>query len=201
MFGGPWLGVIVFVLIAVGLGWGVAKFFQAVNDVQPSMTDGVLRDNIDPDAIYTLKTDLLLGYTANGTPTLFPSRDDLPRHAYGRRAVPTIAQALAMDAEQLAQRDLAGVVARSTPVRFVELVRDPGNQQTPVMLMVEVLQGPHASPTPVLGMHLESADTDEATGAKRYPPREDLFAPVQSPAQAMEDTDDAPEQPRQPALD
>lgn len=187
MFGGPWLGIAVFVLVAVGLGWGVHWFFKQARLADTTNTTGTQQTRamqaFDPDSVYLLKQDLLLGYTANGLPTLFPARDELPAHAYGRRSVPTIQQARAMTPDQLKQRDLKGVVVPGTPVRFVELIDDPDNAQTRILLQAVILQGPHAHPRPVLGMHLESADTDEATGAKRYAPREDLFTPVQSPTE------------------
>lgn len=184
MFGGPWLGVIVFVVIAIGLGWGVQWFFKQAGQASDTQKSRQANDSaaadIDPEQIHIVQRDLLLGYTANGTPTLFPARDDLPTHAYGRRSIPTIKQARAMTRAQLKERDLAGVVVRSTPVRFVELVEDPTNAHTRVLFKLEIIEGPYAGPTPVLGMHLETADTDQATGAKAYTPREDLFTRVQS---------------------
>jgi|GEM_PF-2374873 len=193
MFGGPWLGVIAFVVIAIGLGWGVAWFFsqaqQAADDLKPDLTDEdpTAQHGFDPDVVYLTKRDLLLGYTADGRKTLFPAKGDLPRHAYGRRSAPTLKDVKSWTTDERNERDLIGIVEAGTPVRFVEVIEDPGNGQTKILLLVELIFGPYASRAPVLGMHLESADSGEEGGPTRLAPRPDLFEsaePVAGPVQS-----------------
>ena len=185
MFGGPWLGLLVFVFIAIALGWGFSKLFQGMlEQTTQQLGAGELDHSFEPDTIYTLRQDLVLGYTSNGVQTLFPDRDALPRNAPGRRSMPSADEVRGMTTEELKARDLRGVVERSTRVRFVEVIDDRDNAQTRVLVKVELLDGPYASPTPVLGMHLESADTDEETEATRYLPRADLFEPAPGPVQS-----------------
>lgn len=187
MLGGPWLGVIAFVVVAVALGWGLISLFNMqLGQATHTMSMEELEHGFDPDVVYALKRDLLLGYTADGREVLFPGKNDLPQHAPGRRSSATIAD---YKANPSAFPDLIGVIERTTRVRFVEVIDDRDNPQTRVLLRVELIDGPFARARPVLGMHLESADTDPDTGEKRYVPRPDLFqpvgpapGPVQSPA-------------------
>ena len=183
MVGGPWLGVAVFLIIAVGLGWGLTKLFQSqLSQASQSLNEAELNHGFDPDTVYTLKRPLILGYLSDGRKTLFPAREDLPVNAPGRRSAARIAE-LRGSIDNFP--DLIGVVNEQTRVRFVEVIDDRDNPQTRVMVMVRLLDGPYAQRAPVLGMHLESADTVEggAEATTRYVPRPDLFqprAPVQS---------------------
>lgn len=180
MFGGPWLGVVAFIVVAIGLGWGLAAIFgQMLDQTSQTLSMQELDHGFDPDQTFVLKHDMLLGYQANGTPVLVPGRNDLPRYAPGRKQFPTIAQYQASTDPKADYPDLRGVVERKTRVRFVDVTDDRNNAQTRVLVRVELLTGPYAAKTPVLGLHLESADTDEETGAKRYVPHPDLFEPVE----------------------
>ena len=184
MFGGPWLGVIAFLVIAIGLGWGIAWFFsqaqQAADDLKPDLTDEdpTADHGFDPDTVFVVKRDLLFGYTSDGRKTIFPAKADLPRHAYGRRSAPTLEDVKSWTPQERNQRDLIGIVEAGTPVRFVEVIEDPGNGQTPILLLVEFVAGPYASRAPVLGMHLESTDSGEEDGPAVLGPRPDLFEPA-----------------------
>ena len=188
MFGGPWLGVIAFVVVAVALGWGLISLLNAqLTHARHTLSQAELDHGFDPDIVYTLKHDLLLGYLADGRKTLLPGKDDLPRTAPGRHSAATISD-FREHPEKYA--DLIGVVERNSKVRFVEVIDDRDNPQTRVLVMVEIIDGRYAQTRPVLGMHLESADIDKETGLKRYVPRGDLFekvptkaSTVQSPAQ------------------
>jgi len=185
MLGGPWIGVAVFILIAIGMGWGITQLFKAMSDLKSDMAQqpgDELHHDFDPDRVYLTQRELLLGYTSNGTPTLFPTREDLPANAYGRRSVPTTDEIRAMSAEELEKHDLIGIVERNTPVKFTEVIEDPDNQQARLLLKVQIVDGPYAKAKPVLGMYLEMADTHSQTGLAHYAPRGDLFAPVQSDA-------------------
>ncbi len=185
MIGGPWLGAALFLVIAVGLGWGLTKLFRSqLSAATQSLNEAELDHGFDPDAVYTLKRPLILGYLSDGRKALFPAREDLPANAPGRRSAARIAE-LRESIDNFP--DLIGVVDEQTPVRFVEVIDDRDNPQTRVLVMVRLLDGPYAQRTPVVGMHLESADTveGETEATARYVPRSDLFqarAPVQSPA-------------------
>jgi len=177
MIGGPWLGVLAFVVVAIGLGWGLISLFNMqLGQATHTMSQDEIAHGFEPNVVYTLKRDLLLGYTADGREVLFPGKNDLPRHAPGRRSSATIA---AYRDNPSAFPDLIGVAERNTRVRFVEVIDDRDNPQTRVLLRVELIDGPLARARPVLGMHLESADTDPDTGEKRYVPRPDLFQPAE----------------------
>ena len=188
MFGGPWLGLIVFIVIAIALGWGVTKFFQAAGDAMQSV-DAFEGHGFDPEVVYTLKRDLLIGVNSEGQrKVLFPARDDLPVRAFNRLAVPTIEQARAMSPDELLQADLIGVVEANTRVRFVDLYIKPAGSDRGADVMVELMDGPYAGLDDVLGMHLESADTIQETGAKRYVPRTDLFEKVDTAGEQVQST-------------
>lgn len=188
MFGGPWLGVLVFVVIAIGLGWGLISLLQSGLDLSSqTLNAGELDHGFDPDTVYIVKKDLLLGYTADGRKTLLPGKADLPRGVPGRRSAATVAGLRDRPGDF---PDLIGVVEHTTRVKFIDVIDDHDNPQTRILVMVKLLDGPYASVTPVVGMHLESADTVEGSEAKRYLPRPDLFepvnpepGPVQSPAE------------------
>jgi len=181
MFGGPWLGVIIFIVIAVGLGWGLTKLFQGMADqTRQTLASEQLAHGFDSAKRYTLKHDLLLGVRAGGDIALVPFKDDLPRHAPGRYTWPA-AEQYAEDTEAYnTSHSLIGVVRAGTQVQFVEVIDDMDNPQTRILVMTRLLTGPYARQTAVLGMHLESADTDEQTGATRYVPREDLFEVIKT---------------------
>ncbi|MEO0475036.1 MAG: hypothetical protein AAF085_03550 [Planctomycetota bacterium] len=178
MLGGPWLGVLVFIVIAIGLGWGVMKFFETAGDMAQSF-DEFAGHGFDAQHVYTLERDLLIGYTADDRPVLFPSKEDLPRQAYGRKAAQTIEEVRSMSAEELKKADLIGVVERGTRVRFVDLHIRPIGSDRGADVMVELRDGPYASRATVVGMYLESADRDEQTGKTRFVPRADLFEPAE----------------------
>ncbi len=176
MFGGPWLGVLVFVVIAIAMGWGVSRLFHAMGQVSAERDShgDSQHDAFDPEEVFVLQRDLLLGYLADGRVTLLPARDDLPAHAPGRKRMPTLEQ---FRDQPSAYPDLIGIVQRDTRVRFVEVIQDPDNPQTSLLVLVRIIDGPYAQKQPVLGMHLESADRDQQTGRTRYRPRNDLFTP------------------------
>lgn len=181
MFGGPLLGVAVFIIIAVALGWGLIKLLQMqLDQATHALGQDEQQSGFDPEAVYTLKRDLLLGYLSDGRVVLFPGRDDLPEDAPRRRSAPRIADVRDRPGDF---PDLIGIVEHNTRVRFVEVIEDLGNAQTHVLLRVELVDGPHATRSrPVLGMHLESVDTPEAGKPTRLIPRPDLFEAVQSQA-------------------
>lgn len=186
MIGGPWLGIAVFVVIAIGLGWGVHWFFeqaQSASDFSTSTEqriDDKPKHDFDPDTVYQLKQPLLVGFTSDGRIALLPARDELPRHAPNRRAMPTIQEVRGWDDQKLKQNDLIGIAQRHTRVRFTDALLDPDNMQTRFLVLVQALDGRFEGLQPMLGMHLETADTDKETGDRRYVPRDDLFEPVQS---------------------
>ena len=176
MFGGPWLGVLAFILIAVGLGWGLTKLFQGMSDQTRQSLDAEQLDHgFDPDVAYTLKHDLLIGVRTGGDAVLVPFKDEMPRNTPGRYTWPTRDQYSADPEAYRKSHDLVGIVEAGTRVQFVEVIEDHDNSQTHILVMTRLLTGPYAQKTPVLGMHLESADTDDETGATRYVPRLDLF--------------------------
>ena len=196
MFGGPFLGVFVFIVIAIGLGWGLISLFQGMVDHTAEVVDqSELDHGFDPDVAYVLKHDLVLGLRAGGDVVLVPFKNDLPRDAPGRYTWPTAQQYADNPSGYMASHGLTGIVKAGTAVRFVEVIDDRDNQQTRILVLTRLLNGPYARKTPVLGMHLESVDSDaEAT---RYVPRADLFVrveietgPVQS--QAPPPTDESP---------
>lgn len=177
MIGGPWLGVTVFVLIAIGLGWGLIQLFeQMVDQTTQTLSKAEFDHGFDPEVVYTLKRDLLVGYLADGRQTLLPGKEDLPRGVPGRRSAATL-EAFRKSPDDYP--DLIGIVERKTRVRFVEVVDDRDNPQTRVLVMVRLLDGPYARQRPVVGLHLESADTPEGSEKPRYIPRPDLFEPVE----------------------
>lgn len=190
MFGGPWLGVLVFIVIAIGLGWVLTKLFQGMTDqTRQTLAYEALDHAFDATRPYTLLQDMVLGMRAGGDVALVPFKDDLPREAPGRYTWPTAQQYAEDPAAYQASHALIGVVQAGTAVQFVEVIDDRDNAQTRVLVMTRLLSGPHARKTPVLGMHLESAQTDAASDATRYVPRADLFeiveaagSPVQSDA-------------------
>lgn len=179
MLGGPWLGVLVFVVIAIGLGWGIAQVFKAAGNVMQEV-DEFHGHGFDPEAFYTLKRELLLGYSADGRKVLFPGRDALPLDAYGRSSVPTIEEAMAMTADELKQADLIGVVKPGTRVRFVDLHVQPTGSDRGADVLVTLPEGALPTSQPVLGMYLESADKEAEK--VRYEPRADLFEIVEDDA-------------------
>jgi len=186
MFGGPWLGVIVFIVIAIGLGWGLISVLQQQLDhAAQTASQAELDHAFDPGAAYLLKQDLMLGYLADGRIALLPGRDELPPDTPGKRSTASIDE---LRASPENYPDLIGVVEAGTKVQFVEVIDDRGNPQTRILVMTRLVSGTYARDTPVLGMHLESTDTDVETGDTRYMPRSDLFemietkaTPVQSP--------------------
>lgn len=185
MIGGPWLGVAVFVVIAVGLGWGLTQILQAMlAQTAQTFNQADFDHGFDPDQPYLTTQPLLLGYFADGRVMLLPGKKNLPPDAPGRF------KAAAIDDYRDnpdAYRDLIAIVEPGTALRFTEVIDDRNNAQSRILVKVELLTGPHASKTPLLGLHLESADINPQTDAPRYAPRDDLFtpaapAPVQSPA-------------------
>lgn len=179
MFGGPLLGVAAFLIIAVGIGWGLTKMFQGMLD-QTAQT--LQADELDhgfaPDTVYLTQKELFLGKRSGNDTVLLPAKEDLPPHTPNRGFIPTTAQYRKSSNPQADYPDLLGIVERNTPVRFVQVIDDRNNAQTRLLVMVQIIDGPFAQADPVLGMHLESADTDAQTGERRYVPHPDLFAPV-----------------------
>jgi len=195
MFGGPMLGVAAFLVVAILLGWGLISLLQGrLNASRQTLDQSEFAHGFDPETVYLTQHAMLLGYSSEMMPTLVPGKEDLPRDAKGRRAWPTIQQ---YRDDPGSYPDLEGVVERHTRVQFVEVIDDPTNGQTRILVMVRLLDGPYAGPTTIRGMYLESADIDAESGQRRYMPREELFvpvnpppSPVQSPAQTNDPNDD-----------
>lgn len=176
MFGGPWLGVLVFIVIAIGLGWGLTKLLQGMTEQTRQTLDAEqLIHGFDPDVAYVLKHDLLLGVRTGGDVVIVPFKDDMPRSAPGRYSWPTAKQYADDPGGHNETHDLVGIVEAGTKLQFVEVIEDIDNPQTRIFVRTRLLSGRYARKTPVLGMHLESADIDDETGATRYVPRADLF--------------------------
>jgi len=196
MFGGPWLGVLAFLVVAIALGWGLTKLFQSMLDqTAQTLSADELDHGFDPDAIYLTRRGLLIGRRSFGDRVLAPGKEELPPNAPGRHHWPTIGQYRASARPREDYPDLLGLIERGTRVRLVEVIDDRDNAQTRLLVKVRVLDGPFASEKPVLGMYLESADTEEDTGQTRYEPRADLFErlrPASPPVESPET--DAPEQ-------
>lgn len=176
MFGGPLLGVAVFLAIAVGIGWGLTKLFQSMLDqtVQTLETQ-TLDHGFNPDTVYLTQKEMLIGRRSYGDLVIAPGKEDLPPNAPSRHYWPTTQQYRASADPGKDYPDLVGLIERNTPVRFVEVIDDRDNAQTRVLVKVQVLDGPFAQAQPVLGMYLESADKDPESGEERYDPRADLF--------------------------
>lgn len=176
MLGGPWLAVVVFIVIAIGLGWGLISLLQQQLAGDRQRIDiGQFDHGFDPDAVYTLKRDMIVGYLADGRIVLLPERDDLPSGTPGRRSAASV-EDLRNNPDDFP--DLAGVVQAGTAVRFTQVIDDRANPQTRILVLTELLNGPYARKDPILGMHLESVSRDEASGVRRYEPRDDLFEPI-----------------------
>ncbi|MFK7788577.1 MAG: hypothetical protein AB8C95_03645 [Phycisphaeraceae bacterium] len=178
MLGGPWLAVVVFIVVAIGMGWGLITLLQQqiTGDRQRSET-GQFEHDFDPDIDYELKRDMIIGYLADGRVVLLPGRNDLPSGTPGKRSAASVEE-LRSNPEDFP--DLAGIVDAGTKLQFVEFIDDQANPQTRILVLTRLITGPYARKTPVLGMHLESVDTDEQTGEKRYVPRADLFGIVEA---------------------
>lgn len=191
MFGGPFLGVLVFIVIAIGLGWGLISLFQGMVDhTAQDISQGEFDHGFDPDVAYVLQRDLVLGYLADGRIVLLPGREDLPPGTPGKRSAVSIDELRNSPADH---PEHIGIVTASTAVRFIEVIDDRDNQQTRVLVMTRLLNGPYARKTPVLGMHLESVDS-ESEGT-RYVPRADLFVRVEvetGEVQSQTPTDESP---------
>lgn len=181
MFGGPWLGVLVFIVIAIGLGWGLTKLFQGMTAQTRQVLDAEQLDHdFDPNVAYRIKRDLLVGMRAGGDPVLVPFKEDMPRGVPGRYTWPTSEQYAEEPDAYNDSHDLIGIVEAGTQIQFVEVIEDIDNPQTRLLVKTRLLTGRHARKVPVLGMHLESADTDVETGSTRYVPRRDLFERVEA---------------------
>ena len=188
MIGAPWLGLIVFVLIAIALGWGLTQVFKGMADqTRQSLHSDTFAQDFDPARIYILQTDMLLGIRAKGDVVLVPFKDEMPVGVQGRYTWPTRQQYIAQPEAYNESHDLVGIIEAGTHVRFDEVIEDDLNPQTRVLVMTYVLTGPYKRKAPVLGMYLESVDRDDESGATRYKPRADLFeifkaqdGPVQS---------------------
>lgn len=181
MFGGPWLGVLVFVVIAIALGWGLTKLLQGMTaHTTQTLNQAELDHGFDPEQVYLTQEDLLIGKRSYGDLIIAPGKEYLPPFAPGRRHWPTTQQYRESVNPKQDYPDLDGLIERNTPVRFVEVIDDLNNKQTRILVMVQILDGPFAQAQPILGMHFESTDTDTETGNPRYVPRAELFSPVQS---------------------
>ena len=177
MLGGPVLGVLVFLLIAVLLGWGLisALDVQLDNTVQDAAATDITH-RFEPSHVYVLKQDLLLGVTTHADPTraivLFPDRDGLPRDTLNRRLVPRLAEVRDTPSRY---PDILGIVEAGTRVRFTRLIHDAHNRQTPYIAELVFLDGPFADQT-VTGLHLEEAQPGASEGeGVLLVPRADLF--------------------------
>ena len=188
MFGGPWLGIVVFVLIAIGLGWGLIQLLTGMTDqTRQTLSNGQLDHGFDPDTVYTLKQDLVLGYLADGRIVLLPGRGELPEDTPGRRMAVSVQELRDNPADH---PDHIGVAEAGTRVQFVEVIDDRDNQQTRILVMTRLLTGPYARRTPVLGMHLESTDTESEQW--RVVPRPDLFEIAETDPGQVQSTVPAP---------
>lgn len=208
MLGGPVLGVALFLVIAVLLGWGLVSILNIQLDgTTREGGSGAIDDRFDTDAVYILQRDLLLGINAGGDQVfLYPDYDGLPTGTPNRRYTPRVADYLA-DPGKAEFSDVLGVVEAGTRVRFLRLIEDAGNLQTRFLVDTLVLDGTHEG-IHARGMFLESIAAD-SEGGPIVSPREDLFLkqpnaesaddnasaarvePIQS--HGPETTDDAPE--------
>ena len=191
MLGGPVLGAAVFLAVAVLAGWGLIELFKLQSTPIAQTTADHQSHGFDPADEYHLLRDLLLGYTSDGRLVLYPDQDDLPRHAPNRRSVPTIDQYRQSPDKH---PDLLGVVEAGTRVQFLELIEDPNNRQTRILVQVRLLDGAFADKT-VLGMYLEQtihSGVDEPQNTI-YVPRDDLFNALTAPS-AEQAPEQAPEQ-------
>ncbi|MEM1353755.1 MAG: hypothetical protein AAGH88_02615 [Planctomycetota bacterium] len=202
MFGGPLVGVVAFVIIAIGLGWGLIALFNGMLDqTRRDVTSSKLNHGFDTRGSYVLRKPMLLGYSADGRLLLFPERGDLPAGAPGRRTAATIEGYLAYRAkvesggtEDARFRDLVGVVDAGTVIRINQVIEDADNAQTRLLLGCTVLSGTHEGVS-ALGLHLETRSTDEKTGKQRYDPRAELIAPdrtADSPEAVQSETEPPP---------
>lgn len=175
MFGGPAVGVAVFVIIAILLGWGLISLFGAMLDqTQRELSESGGDHGFVAGGVYLTDKPMLLGYLADGRVVLFPDRADLPAHARGRRTAPTVA---GYRADPDASVDLIGVLEQGTAIRVEEVIEDADNAQTRLLVRVVVLDGPFAEQS-ALGLHLEARSTDPQTGRPRYDPRPELLIPA-----------------------
>jgi len=180
MIGGPWLGVIAFLIVAVALGWGLTKLFQGMLEHTTQTLDTQELDHgFDLGGVYLTQKDLLIGRRSYGDLVVAPGAEDLPPGTPGKHHWPTTTEYRAAADPARDYPDLDGLIERRTPVQFVEVIEDADNAQTRVLVRLVVMDGPFAAEKPVLGMHLESADTNPETGEKRYQPRGDLFELLQ----------------------
>lgn len=192
MFGGPLVGVAAFVIIAIGLGWGLIALFNSMLDqTRRDVTATDLNHGFVAEGVYVTQKPLLLGYAADGRVMLFPERDDLPAEAPNRRTAATVAgyreyqaQVQAGEAGAARYRDLRGIVEPGTAIRVDQVIEDANNAQTKLLLRCTILTGPHQGQE-AIGLHLEARSTDEKTGAPRYDPRPDLLTPAR-PAERPE---------------
>ncbi|MEM9416335.1 MAG: hypothetical protein AAGA29_12800 [Planctomycetota bacterium] len=171
MLGGPLLGVAAFLVVAVLLGWGLTKLFnlQLAGTVHQA-NEVEIDQGFEPDTVYILQRDLLLGHTTARELVLFPGRDDLPANAPNRRFVPTLAEYRNDPSKYEA---IVAVIPASTRVQFIGLTIDSHNRQTDVHVRTHLLDGEHAG-LHVTGQHLEQSGTSEA-GHRRIEPRADLL--------------------------
>lgn len=175
MFGGPAVGVAVFVIIAILLGWGLISLFGAMLDqTQRELSESGGDHGFVAGGLYLTDKPMLLGYLADGRVVLFPDRADLPAHARGRRTAPTVA---GYRADPDASVDLIGVVEQGTAIRIEEVIEDADNAQTRLLVRIVVLDGPFAEQS-AIGLHLEDRSTDPQTGRPRYDPRPELLIPA-----------------------
>ncbi|XAL98390.1 hypothetical protein OT109_12475 [Phycisphaeraceae bacterium D3-23] len=173
MLGGPLVGVGIFLVVAVLLGWGLTKLFNVqlagtLQDAQTSQLD----HGFDPDTVYILQRDLFVGRTTAMAIVLYPSRDDLPPGTPNRRYTPTLAQ---YHADPAAYPDIAAVIPAGTRVQFPDVSVDLGNTQTAIHLDTVILDGRYAGQH-VTAYHLEAEETTP-DGGTRVVPRADLLRP------------------------
>ena len=197
MLGGPVLGVLVFLLVAVLMVWGLTSLIglqldAGVRDAKSAK----IEHRFDPSRVYVLQRGLLLGLTSDRQVVVFPARDDLPRDAPHRRRVPTIADYRAQPDQH---PDLLGVVTPGTRVRFTRLVHDAHHRQTPILAGVLILDGEHEG-TQATGLHLE-LEEQAHTGddAQLLVPRPDLFLAEAGPPEAAEAVTQPIQSPSPPA--
>ena len=114
----------------------------------------------------------------------------MPRGAPNRFTWPTAGEYAENPDAYNKSHNLIDLVEAGTRVQFVEVIDDHDNQQTRILVMTRLLTGPHASWAPVLGMHLESTDTESEQW--RVVPRPDLLEVTEADPGQVQSTVPAP---------
>ena len=180
MIGGPWLGLIAFLVVAVGTGWVVVTMMQGRIQQAGQRTSDEIDHAFTPEKQYVLKRGLIYGTLSVGDPVVIPGKNDLPPHTPFAYTWHTLDAVRDRPRGDDTIKDVQGVVEPGTHVRFQALIHDEDNAQTHFIAMVEILDGPYRSGIPVKGMYLQEKDKNHEGKKPRYVPRADIFAPVGS---------------------